>query len=75
LIMDYLTLLGLLVGFGGVGTYERQFVGYNIKRGRDTGIYRQVYPLEIPAKVPSIGRIARRMFKHIDPKEFVFFQH
>ncbi len=68
--MDYMTILGLLVGLG--GAYERQFVGYNIKRGRDTGVYRQLYPLEIPAKVPPIGRIAKRMFKHVNPKEFLF---
>ncbi len=72
--MTPIQLLFLLVGAGGLGTahYERQFIGYNIKRARDISIYRQLYPLAIPQRVPSINRIAKRLFKKVDPKDFYF---
>ena len=68
-MINYLALLGLLT----TGAhYERQFIGYNIKRGRDDSMYRKLYPLEIPKNVPSINTIARRLFKIVDPDEFYF---
>lgn len=69
-MIGYLALLALLTA--GLGTYERQFVGYNVKRGRDDGIYRQIYPITIPKNVPSVKRIAKQLFKETDPKQFYF---
>ncbi len=72
--MDFLTMLQILVGVGSlVGAhYERQFIGYNILRARDKGIYRNVSPIQMPENIPSINAIAQDLFSHVDRNKFLF---
>lgn len=63
----------VLLFLAGLGVYqEREFFGASYSRLTDPGVYRQEFPIDISAPLPSMDQIAQNIFKSVNPERFMF---
>ena len=63
----------VLLFLTGLGVYqERDFLRSSFDRATDSSLYRQEFPIDIGASLPSMDQIAQTIFTSVSPERFMF---